>query len=279
MNKNNTTFFGFKMPSNIPVEGNTDDPCQEVWDTGMRVEHIDLKDAMSVKSGQNCKLSLNGKLVSLKTTQLAIEHLLQELPIETKVPTEDGIYTWIVYSTETSEEKQFTASKILSSYEIGTKHTVIAYRVGAKRIYAAGELKIENGQRLYNVQSGTFMKPIFDARKSRSYSNDSNNLDRPRKRRRAYCYVEEFENFLITKLKFYFGSTSVYYDKTFIIDLHPSQEELDLYKKHGIVVELFDTSDQCRAYSNQVGGKRNVTRKRKSKKVQRRARTKSRLSS
>jgi len=258
---NNNTFFGFKMPSNIAVEGNLEDPCRELWDTGMRVESIDLKEAVSVKAGHNCRLNLNGKPVYLRSTDMNREPFLQEIPIFTKVPTEDGIYTWIIYSDSSSpNEKQFAACKVFSSYEIGTKHNIIAYRVGAKRIYAAGELKLEGGQSVYNVQSGTFMQPMFEARRSRSSSNNLNNS-----RRRRYCYLEDFEEFLIKELKLYFGPDSAYNSKTFIVALQPTREELDLYKKHGMVVQVFDTKDQCFEYTSQLGGKRvlrTLTRKR-----------------
>jgi hypothetical protein len=270
-NNNNNTFFGFKMPSNIAVEETSEDPCRTLWDTGMRVEPTDLKDAVSVKAGQNCRLNLNGKPVYLRSTDMNREPFLQEIPIFTIVPTEDGIYTWIIYSDgSSSTKKQFAACKVRSSYEIGTKHNVIAYRVGAKRIYAAGELKLEGGQSVYNVQSGTFMQPMFEARKPRGSSNNSNNS-----RRRRYCYLEDFEEFLINELKLYFGPDSVYNSKTCIVALQPTQEELDLYEKHGMVVQVFDTKDLCFEYTSQLGGKRvhrTLTRKRsRSRRMKRRS--------
>jgi hypothetical protein len=270
----NNAFFGFKMPSNIPVEGNSEDPCRELWDTGMRVEPIDLKEAVSVKAGQNCRLTLDNKFVFLKSNNLNRESFLQEIPILTLIPTEDGIYTWIIYSNDSTiqeiNEKKFAACKLLSSYEIGTKHNVIAYRVGAKRIYAAGELQIEDGKRLYNVQSGTFMKPMFESRKSRHYSNNS-------RKRRRYCYLEDFEDFLTIELKLYFGQDATYYDKSFIVDIQSTQEELDLYKKHRMAIQLFDTKEQCYAQHDQLGGKRDIrtiSRKRSlSRRMKRRSKT------
>ena len=55
----------------------------------------------------------------------------------------DGIYTWLLYSNNNSEEIKFMATEVLSPFEIGTNHQSIAYnkRVNASFIYGAGELK------------------------------------------------------------------------------------------------------------------------------------------
>lgn len=68
----------------------------------------------------------------------------------------DGVYTWI------DSDKGFFAIRVKNSFEFGTLHRDLAYRVQARMIFNAGEC-LKTGTTLqFNTMSGTFTKHIVE---------------------------------------------------------------------------------------------------------------------
>lgn len=206
-----------------------EDACVPVWENGTRfIEEPNMIDSMKVNQ-KNCKFKVDGKVLYLDIKNLNLETFLDEIKPFEQVPTLDGVYTWIVYSND-ERIQQFVASRMLSAFEIGTKHNMLAYRMKADRIHCAGELRIKDGLKEFNFFSGTFMEPFLGSRvKKRS------------------CLREELENFMIDKMKsMFFGNDSYFIERSFIdSSFVPTSTEIELYKKHGAVAQLFDDEASC----------------------------------
>lgn len=86
----------------------------------------------------------------------------------------DGIYCWILRKTE--GVPHVYAMKVICEQEIGSLHNFIFLLsskpghpllkedekfIDAHEVIAAGELKVEGAKRVFNLQSGSFMEPIF----------------------------------------------------------------------------------------------------------------------
>jgi hypothetical protein len=103
-----------------------------------------------------------------------IEAFLPRLLVDDQVrAAPDGIYCWIL--REKKGELHTYAMKVICKQEIGSLHNfiyILSSDLGpllgegdkfkdAKEVIAAGELKVSGGQRVFNLQSGSFMEPIF----------------------------------------------------------------------------------------------------------------------
>jgi len=224
---------------------------------------------IGIRGDVNCKYQTgDDKYIYVRTKGLTfnkkgnrIESFLNDIPVLERKPSEPGIYTWIVY-TSSNPVKQFAACKTYSFMELGTKHHIIAYRVGAKRIHAAGELYIDaDGHTSFNLQSGTYMKKLFE------------NF------RKAECKRNEFELYVLDQLKTEFlGQGSLYVKDSFIVNsLIPTEEELALFDKHNLL-RLFETEEECNQFDeideeteeNQTGGKPKNKSRRTRRKTHRR---------
>jgi len=85
----------------------------------------------------------------------------------------DGIYCWILRETE--GERHVYAMKVISEQEIGSLHNFLFVLtsdrsvpltfeekfINAAEVIAAGELRVRGEERSWNLQSGSFMEPIF----------------------------------------------------------------------------------------------------------------------
>ncbi len=145
---------------------------------------------------------------------------------------EDGIYTWLLYSVGNSDEIRFVSTKVVSPYEIGTRHQALAYnsRVKAAKIYGGGEL-IKTGESIqFNLLSGTYSKPLIES-----------NFNK-----------KTITNSIVDKFKSFFPDAE--YDKSrdsYINKVHyVSNEVLKVYEKYGYVVCLFDTYNEWAEFSN-----------------------------
>jgi hypothetical protein len=169
----------------------------------------------------------------------------KELTPFEQVPTINGVYTWIVYSND-EKSQQFAASRMLSAFEIGTKHNMLAHRMRAKIIHCAGELRIKDGEKEFNFFSGTYMEPYL----------------RTRVKKRA-CLRGDLEFYMIDKMKsMFFGNDSSFIEQSFIdSSFVPTNTELELYKKHGAVIRLFDDESSC--IKSASGGKKRTKKLRR----------------
>ena len=146
---------------------------------------------------------------------------------------EDGIYTWLLYSVGNSEEIRFVSTKVVSPYEIGTAHQALAFnsRVKATKIYGGGEL-IKTGESIeFNLLSGTYSKPLVQY---------NYNLNKPI----TNSIVKKFISFFPDAK--YDTSGDSYIDKVNTV----STELLEVFKKYGYVVRLFDTYNEYARFSN-----------------------------
>jgi len=103
-----------------------------------------------------------------------IEAFLPRLLIDDQVrAAPDGIYCWLLREKE--GERHVYAMKVISEQEIGSLHNFIFILtsdrshpltfeerfVDAAQVLAAGELRVREGEAMWNLQSGSFMEPIF----------------------------------------------------------------------------------------------------------------------
>jgi len=146
---------------------------------------------------------------------------------------DDGIYNWIMYSEENSNNIKFTAIQIQSAYEIGTTHQSLAYnkKVNASLIYGAGELKKEDKKITFNVVSGTY-----------TYNIQVSKFD--------------FEKVITQKIidKFIELLPESTYDNSNVSYVHSiitvSNKLLELYKKNGFIFRLFEEYNDWAKFTN-----------------------------
>ena len=79
-------------------------------------------------------------------------------------PTEPGVYTWIMYTTDGDFRIKFVCKRVYSLYEIGSRHLAIARDPALgpiDRIYGAGELRFDGTSIDFNCSSGAYMLPLL----------------------------------------------------------------------------------------------------------------------
>lgn len=174
-----------------------------------------------------------GTMTINKNTE-KIQELLQLFPrlndVELKAA-EDGIYTWLLYSVGNSDEIRFVCTKVVSPYEIGTRHQALAYnsRVKAAKIYGGGEL-IKTGESIkFNLLSGTYSKPLIEFNFNKKTTNG---------------IIDKFKSFFPDAE--YDSSKDSYINNVRLV----SNELLEVYKKYGYVVRLLDTNNEWAEFSN-----------------------------
>lgn len=143
----------------------------------------------------------------------------------------DGVYTWLLYSVEDSDVIRFICTEVVSPFEIGTRHQSIAYneRVNASKIYGGGEfIKTENAIK-FNILSGTYSKPIVQFNFNRSITKQ---------------IVDSFKLFFPEAEYDPSGNSYIHSIKTV------SNDVLDLYKRLGYIVRVFDTQNEWVRFQN-----------------------------
>jgi len=269
---------GFAIPSGLRRNRNEaeENPCKSIWDKGVGFDpEFTIQNVIGIRDELNCTYQLaDGRYIYVRTKGLTfnergnrITAFLNDIPLFSQIPDTPGLYTWIVYSTRDSEEKQFAACNAYSFLELGTKHHIIGYRVGASKIHAAGEMKLStDGNITFNLESGTYMLKLFE------------------RQRNPRCKKDDLELYIIEQLKSnYFGPQSLYQPGSYITkELEPSDEELNLFYKHNLLY-LFNTKEECQNFhatnvpteENRRGGfrrsrKNTLRRKQKNRKSRRR---------
>jgi hypothetical protein len=210
--------------------------CEERWERGVYTDMDlpDLADVVSLRAAHQCYFEKDGKILFVRATKMDKLGFLEAMPL-TKQPEKPGYYTWIVYSSDKyGVDKELVCCKVMSILELGTIHRAIAYRVTASTIHAAGEAFVDSDGKVYfNFMSGTYMRDALD--KSG--------------KKRSRCDADQLEDFLIEKLRepSYFGPDAQWRSRVFITKevLPITDEELELYKKFGADVRLFDDAASC----------------------------------
>jgi hypothetical protein len=233
---------------------NNSDPCEEKWNNGIGYYEDKHDTIISIRNQHKCTVIFEGRILNINISNLNKEALLEDISLIYERPVEPGYYTWIIYSQD--GDKVFVASKAYSILELGTIHRAIAHRVQPKRIHSAGEIKIDADGRLsFNIISGTYMLPLFSSLK------------------RSRCDKDDLETLMIRKIKEFIGDSN-FTQETLItnLTLPVTQEELDLYTKHGAVIgPPYNSEEECKAAQEQRAGTRKKRRsKRKTNKRVRR---------
>ena len=246
MNNLRPPLLNFNFLKRRPSQTNERDPCQEKWDDGL-ITYLEEPDAVSVRYNHNCSIQFNNQVFTIDLDQMDKEAFLEEMPLIYEKPTEDGYYTWLIYSND-EHNKTFVASKTLSILEIGTIHKAIGHRVNAVKIHGAGEIFVNNGAVTFNLISGTYMLPVLSSKRSR-------------------CSRDDLEDIVIKNVKLILGEDVVYTQSTLIRaeNLPVTAEEIALYQRHGAVIRMYDTVAECAA-SRREGGRKKTQKKRKGKK-------------
>lgn len=143
----------------------------------------------------------------------------------------DGVYTWLLYSTGNRSDIRFVATEVVSPFEIGTRHQALAYnsRIDASTIYAGGELVKKDGKIMFNLLSGTYSRPIL------VHNFDKSLQHKMIRAFQVYFPDAEYDNS---------GSSYIYNVSTVPNTI------LQLYKDIGYTVRLFDTRKDYVDFSN-----------------------------
>ena len=226
--------------------------CDEKWDSGLFTVEKDENSFVAIRYLHNCGIKFGNGVFYINLDSMRKDDFLNDMPLVRERPTENGYYTWIIYSRP-DEEKIFVAVKVLSILEVGTIHKAIAHKVDADKIHAAGEILVDNDRLYFNLLSGTYMQNTFNRTR----------------RRRGRCDPDELEDLIIGKMKDYLGNNITWTSQTLIKEavLPVTQGELDLYQSYGATIQLFDSAEECIAIRNvNRGGKRKSRKFRKFRK-------------
>ena len=142
-----------------------------------------------------------------------------------------GVYTWLLYSEEGSDEMRFICTEVVSPFEIGTRHQSMAYnaRVNAYKIYGGGELVKKGGKITFNILSGTYSKPLVQ-----------------------FDFNKNVTNQIVTTFQTFFPDAE--YDASGDSYIHTikkvSNDLLDIYKRYGYIVRVFDTYNEWAKFQN-----------------------------
>jgi len=262
-----------KRPNTFPHQSTNNtsqklSPCEKRFNAGLaRVDYDDtIEELVSLRSWHNCRLSLGEQVFYVNTKHMDKMAFLETIPLLDTVPTENGVYLYIVWSND-EKTKVLTCCKVMSILEMGTLHKIIALRKGARIIHAAGELKIENEAPTFNLLSGSYMRETFQEP-----------IALKRRRANMDCDKDNLQNFIVQYMKEILGNQAQFTQgrdmtmNSYIkkSSLPVSLEELQLYQSFGAQFELFDSKEACFAKKEQVnrnasasGGKRRKTRRRK----------------
>ena len=145
--------------------------------------------------------------------------------------TADGVYTWLLYSVGGSDEMRFVCTHVVSPFEIGTRHQSLAYnsRVDAAKIYGGGELIKTDNRVRFNLLSGTYTKQLVKHNFNKSITKD-----------------------IVARFKTFFPDADYDDDRdSYITRVHTVSNELvEVYRKYGFIVRLFDTYNDWSEFSN-----------------------------
>lgn len=246
------------------------DGCDEVWKDGIRYIWEDGMDTAS-KEALNCKVkSVDGRsvLVILPENMSIVDRFLESIPTYTeKTLHQDGVYTWLLYSTaEAPDTIVFVAMRTKSALEVGTLHKAIGRAVHAYKVHGGGELRKSGNQIEYNTLSGTYVAKWLESRE-----------------KKRYCLPDELETMIQNKFKELFPTFDLILNSaTYIVNALPLlPEDLDEYRRAGFIVEVYDDQVACkegekaimkrllaekRALKAMKGGTRRRTRSRNVKK-------------
>lgn len=209
--------------------------CEEIWKEGIRYIWEDGIDSIS-KDVFNCKIrSSDGRIVMviLPDDMALIDRFLESIPkFNEKTLRDDGVYTWILYSTaESPDTISFVATRTKSALEVGTLHKAIGRAVRAHKIHGGGELRKTGNRIEYNTLSGTYVSKWLESRE-----------------KKRYCLPAELEETIQNKFKELFPEYELILNSTtYIVNTLPLlPDDLAEYGRAGFFVEVFDDNIACK---------------------------------
>ena len=221
-NSNNTTHSMLKA-ANHPIIMLRDSSCD--------VQTPDGKYVFVAKLGFE---SINKDPALVQELLHKFTHLNDKELLEAK----NGVYTWMIYTESEapspSPELKFICTEVLSPFEIGTRHQALAFnnRTSVGRIYGAGELTKAGPKITFNLRSGTY-----------TYRMVRYNFSRNRAKSKPISAA--FHHF------FPEAEEDPDPDHSMIDNVKTvAHSVLDLYKRYGYVVILFDTKNDCVQFNN-----------------------------
>jgi hypothetical protein len=206
------------------------------------------------KNTFSCKVkNPNGKYVKITKPYAYNTNISEQIKsfVKSKIPIyyeftiQNGLHTWILYSTKDDPTIQFAAVRVKNVFELGTLHKTIGLNVGAKKIHCAGELVKKDNTITYNIQSGTYTQYILEA-------CDKGKCD-------AYELETKLRSAFEEKFK---GYTFVYTNKTMITkDIEVKKENLNDFDAIGFKVDYYNTNVNCKKTAGGGTRKRKIKRK------------------
>jgi hypothetical protein len=230
---------------------NNTDPCANRFREGIEFEWIKSSNE-PYKANYSCKLkTADGKFVKIKVPDdyNMVVNFLNSLPSYNEMELKkDGLYTWVLYTTDENSPVQFAAVAVKNAFEVGTAHKSIALKMGALKIHGAGELIKEGDKITYNFESGSFTIYLLETR--------SKNMKCTPDKMREKLIIEfekRFPNFTLNRIT-----------KPMILKSMPvMMEDIEFYRNAGFLVEVYDTEEKCKGLS---GGRRRTRKHRKHRK-------------
>lgn len=209
--------------------------CEEIWKDGIRYIWEDRIDSI-YKDFFNCKVQTSdGRivLVILPDDITLMDRFLESIPkVNEKTLRDDGVYTWIFYSTAENPDKiLFVATRTKSALEVGTQHKSIGRAVRANKIHGGGELRKTGNRIEYNTLSGTYVSKWLETRQ-----------------KKRYCLPAELEETIQNKFKELFPEYELILNSTtYIVNTLPLlPDDLTEYERAGFFVEVFDDIVTCK---------------------------------
>ena len=249
--------------------------CKIVWQTGFeytlpgtrgnpqteRMETIPGISPAFSKKAFNCEVATDDtppKYVSATLPDDKVNSVIDGLNVIDTVPTEPGVYTWILWKNYGPADPTFAATKVAGGVlELGTAHLAIAARMASltvnKRItvHGAGELKVEGGITKFNLLSGTFIM---------GWTRSKRGGPSPK-----LCKKSELQEYIASIFpKFVPGAKYDNSMKTYITQKTITRAEIEDYTAKGWIIEEFESADACTKASAkpaQTAGRRRTYRK------------------
>lgn len=248
--------------------------CDIVWKKGVeytlpgtrgnpqtkRMETIPGISPAFSKKAFNCEVVTDDtppKYVSATLPLEKVQTVIDKLKVITTAPTEDGVYTWILWK-DYGAAPTFAATKVEGGVlELGTAHLAIAAKMASstaeKRItvHGAGELKVEGGITKFNLLSGTFVA---------AWTRSKKGAPPPK-----MCKKGDVQDYIASIFPSFVPRAE--YDKsmdTYITQKTITREEIKSYTAKGWIIDEFESADACTkasAKSAQTAGRRRTYRR------------------
>jgi hypothetical protein len=248
--------------------------CEIVWQTGVeytlpgdrrnqqtgKMETVKGTSPAFSKKAFNCEVETDDtppKYVSATLPLDKVQSVIGGLKVIAEAPTENGVYTWILWKGYDTTKPTFAATKVEGGVlELGTAHLAIAAKMASstadKRItvHGAGELKVDGGKITFNLLSGTFVA---------AWTRSKKGGPQPK-----LCKKGDVQDYIASIFP-RFVPRAEYDDSmdTYITQKTITGKEITEYRQKGWDIKVFDTQEACKAAGKpeQTAGRRRTYRR------------------